>query len=91
MVKECGIKNTDSIGYANLLKIIFNNKCINMILSDESSLNYTFTDVLNEAYKNGYYEGVITLIAESPLDGKVYEYGNYGLYWVRHGETRGYA
>lgn len=91
MANEGKIRNDDSIGYAHLLKIIFNDKCIEIILSDESSLSYTFTDVLNEAYKNGYSEGVITLIAESPLAGEIYEYGNYGLYWVRHGETRGYA
>ena len=85
------IKNEDSIGYADLLKIIFDDKCITKYLTDESVLNIKFSEVLQIAHENAYSEGVITLIAESPLAGKVYEYGNYGSFWVDHGETRGYA
>lgn len=86
------IKNSDFIGYADMLWIVFDDKCVEMILDHEHCLNVLkFTDVLEEAKKNGYRDGTITLVAESPLGGKVYRYGNYGDYWVKHGTTCGYA
>lgn len=36
-------------------------------------------------------EGMVTVIFEEPLHGKIYQYGNYGKYWVKHGTTVGYA
>lgn len=33
----------------------------------------------------------VTVIAESPLDGAVYQYGNHGEYWEQIGEVCGYA
>lgn len=86
-----GINPYDRIGYADIIEIVFENKCVEIFLCDDSCLNYTFEEVLQEAKRNGYAEGRIILIAESPLSGKVYQYGNYGNYWVEHGTTRGYA
>ena len=34
---------------------------------------------------------LITVIAEDPLYGDVWQYGNYGPEWVHHGITRGFA
>lgn len=83
------IKESDSIGNADILKIIFGNKCVTKVLSSEEEP--TFAEVREIAVKNGYSSGVIILIAESPLEGEVFEYGNYGEFWVEHGKTRGYA
>ena len=33
----------------------------------------------------------IMVIAESPLNGYIYRYGNYGEFWVQIGEVSGYA
>ena len=33
----------------------------------------------------------ITVIAESPLHGEIYRYGNHGDYWEQIGEVCGYA
>lgn len=33
----------------------------------------------------------IIVIAESPMDGEVYRYGNHGDYWEQIGTTCGYA
>lgn len=85
------IKPGDSIGYADIIKIIFENKCVEIFLGIERCLNYTFNEVLQEAKRNGYNSGTIILIAESPLSGMIYQYGNYGDYWAEHGTTMGYA
>ncbi len=84
------VKETDSIGLADILKIVFGNKCVTKVLSAET-LDFTFAEAYKIAVENGYSKGVIILIAESPLEGKVFEYGNYGKFWVEHGKTRGYA
>lgn len=85
------IKAEDSIGYADSIKIIFEKKCIERFLENERRLNFTFGEVLHIAKRNGWEEGTILLIAESPLNGKIYQYGNYGSFWVEHGTTKGYA
>lgn len=86
------IKDSDSIGSADSIKIIFGGKCIESYLGNERSLNFTFSEVMKIALENGYErEDTILLIAESPLSGDIYQYGNYGEYWVEHGSTRGYA
>lgn len=33
----------------------------------------------------------VTVIFEHSLSGVLYQYGNYGPYWVKIGETQGYA
>lgn len=86
-----GIKDTDSIGYADTLMIIFGDKCVRKVLDNERQLDFTFAEVLHIAVDKGYSEGTIMLIAESPLEGRVFQYGNYGDFWVEHGQTRGYA
>ena len=85
------IGENDSIGYADILKIVFDQHCITHVVDDERLLKVTFADVLKIAKTNGYKNGVITLIAESPLNGRVYLYGNYGPFWVECGSTNGYA
>lgn len=47
--------------------------------------------MLKCAYENGYNGGCILAVAENPLSGKVYSYGNYGCYWMEVGTTIGYA
>lgn len=34
---------------------------------------------------------VIIIISETPLEGKVYRYGNHGPFWEKIGRTCGYA
>lgn len=88
------IKSTDSIGYADYLLIIFGGKCVEYFPEMEKETSTTFADVMDIAKKNGYSPKtgrVIHLIAESPLEGKVFVYGNYGDFWVESGTTRGYA
>lgn len=85
------IKLEDSIGYADWIKIIFADKCVDLLLENDRCLDFTFEEVLQAAKNNGWKEGAILLIAESPLSGKIFQYGNYGEFWVEHGTTRGYA
>lgn len=85
------INLNDKIGYADVIKIIFKEKCVDKYLGNERCIDFTFQEVMELAKTNGWQDGTIMLIAESPLKGKVYQYGNYGDYWVEHGETRGYA
>ena len=85
------IKIEDRIGYADGIKIIFADKCVGVFLGNERHLDYTFGEVMEDAKRNGYKDGTILLITETPLSGKIYLYGNYGEFWVEHGTTMGYA
>lgn len=85
------IKPEDSIGYADWIKIIFADKCIEVFLGNDRCLNYTFDEAMQEAKQNGWNDEIILLIAESPLEGKIYQYGNSGDCWAEHGTTMGYA
>ena len=85
------IKPEDIIGYADYIKIVFADKCVEVFLGNERCLNYPFDEVLQEAKQNGWKDRTVMLIAETPLSGKIYMYGNYGPFWVEYGETRGYA
>lgn len=84
------IKETDEIKDAYMLHIIFGTKNLE-VYNDEYSGLYTFKEVLGFAKNNGYKMGVIVLIAESPLHGTVYKYGNHGRVWEKVGATIGYA
>lgn len=90
-LKMTTIKREDCIGYADSIKIIFDKKCVEIFLEKERYLDFTFEEVMQIAEKNGWNDSPLLLIAESPLDGKIYQYGNYGDYWVEHGTTKGYA
>ena len=48
-------------------------------------------DILALAKSHGYREGVLWLMAESPLRGEVYSYGNHGAFWEKTGTVDGYA
>ena len=85
------IKLEDEIGYADGIKIIFADKCVNVFLDNERCADYTFGEVMKVAKRSGWKDGTILLIAESPLSGKIYQYGNYGDFWVEWGTTKGYA
>jgi len=51
-----------------------------------------FGDVLSEAKNQGFNKGVILLILESYLDGKIYRYGNYNDgKWYLVGTMEGFA
>lgn len=49
----------------------------------------SLNDCLKEIDYDGF--GVVLVILEDALRGKIYQYGNYGAEWYEHGETRGYA
>lgn len=69
-------------------------KHVTHFTSEGKELTTTFAEVMNIAKKNGYdpkKDKIIILLAESPLSGKVFQYGNYGDFWVEHGTTKGYA
>ena len=51
----------------------------------------TLKDCRETAVQRGYKGGTITVIAENPLDGNIYRYGNHGDYWECIGEVFGYA
>ncbi len=46
---------------------------------------------LAEISKQCWAYGLITVIVNEPLSGKILQYGNYGDKWYQIGETCGYA
>lgn len=94
------MKNDDRIGFG-ALQVIFGDEDpseeiqnVNafMILSDFGEKWITFGEILELCKKNGYSGGWITVIAENPLSGTVYKYGNHGEgIWEAVGVTMGYA
>ena len=52
----------------------------------------TLADCLDEAQKNGYIGGTITVLSESYLGGKIYRYNNYHKKeWCEIGNLQGFA
>jgi hypothetical protein len=49
----------------------------------------SLNDCLKEIGYNGF--GVVVVIIDYYMQGKVYMYGNYGEDWYEYGETRGYV
>ena len=88
------IKGTDII-WADILMVVFDDKCVKLYCGDprlDHPACYTFDDIIKVAKDNGYVSGSILLIAESPLTGHIYQYGNYEPdQWYEHGKTMGYA
>lgn len=79
------------------LTIIYNDKIINIPWKSNSveevlSL-FDIENFIKELSKllKGECPNIITVLASEPLTGTVYEYGNYGDYWVVCGKLLGYA
>jgi len=89
------IKGSDQISpMFQIIYIIFQDKCIQLFIHPEyNGTTPTFDKVVEIATEHGYCgAGRIIVIAESGLQGEVYQYNNYNENeWVHHGETRGYA
>lgn len=52
----------------------------------------TLEDIKAMCETEGYGEGIITVIVESPFKGVIYQYGNScDDTWYIHGKTEGYA
>lgn len=98
-------KDHDEIpGFYDILHIIFNDKCIEIMEYEYDPSNIIcFKDIVQIAKDNGYLGGTIRLIAESPLRGEIFLYGNYHEedeygrqdlskpIWYKQGETVGYV
>lgn len=81
------------LGYVDILTIAFDDKA-KMICIFEDEEEKTFQFVLDMAKEMGYKKGVINIIAEQPLKGYVYRYGNTVAkddYVELVGTTCGYA
>ena len=63
--------------------------CYKSYLDDDKSI--TLKDIEDRAKKEFKHVVLITVLAESPLSGAVYQYGNYGGYWTKIGDLIGYA
>lgn len=48
-------------------------------------------DYIRKQVEDIHGRTIIMVIAENPLNGYVYRYGNYGDFWVQIGSVRGYA
>lgn len=64
-----------SLGYVDRLTIAFDNKAKTILIFEDEE-EKTFQFILDVAKKMGYKKGVINIIAEQPLKGFVYRYGN---------------
>jgi len=63
-------------------------------MSEEYDTPLTFNDCVDIAKENGFTEGTFYIIADNPLEGKMYQYANCykGTPFVsEYGTTRGYA
>ena len=78
--------------YESVIRIIYGNKGKTIYLIANKYENNKFislNDCLKEIDYNGY--GIVVVIIDDYMQGKVYIYGNYGKDWYEYGETRGYA
>ena len=74
------------------IKVIFDEKVINIMQDFEFDEPMTFGDILEKSIENGYVDGTILLITESYLKGTIYRYGNYrDDLWYEVGNMVGFA
>lgn len=85
--------NGDEIGtYDGVIRIIYGDIGKTIYLSAMGVENDRFislNDCLQEIGYGGI--GVVVVIIDDYMQGKVYMYGNYGNDWYEYGETRGFA
>ena len=99
--KELGdkIEKPEDIEFdkATALTVIYDNKIINVPLKNkEGEEALSLLDIENfikelSKLSKGELQNIITVLASEPLMGTVYEYGNYGDYWIVYGKLFGYA
>lgn len=80
---------------ATALTVIYDNKIINVPWKNEEGeevLNLLdIENFIKELSKSEEFQSIIIVLASEPLMGTVYEYGNYGDYWIVYGKLFGYA
>ncbi len=99
--KELGdkIEKPEDIEFdkATALTVIYDNKIINVPWKNkEGEEALSLLDIENfikelSKLAKGELQNIITVLASEPLRGTVYEYGNYGDYWIVYGKLLGYA
>lgn len=81
--------------FDGIIKIITNNRCKTIYQSEFESKITTLKDCIDIAMKElkaETTEPIIIVIAETPLEGCIYRYGNREeMYWEQIGTTCGYA
>ena len=82
---EQKITNPDEIQIYDLITIIYNDYDGKPTVEEFISSDTTLGDIDIHKAKS------IIVIAENPLHGKVYRYGNHGEYWEQIGTSCGYA
>lgn len=80
---------------ATALTVINDNKIINVPWKNkegEEALSLLdIEDYIKELSKSEEFQSIIIVLASEPLRGTVYEYGNFGDYWIVYGKLFGYA
>ena len=77
---------------ATKLTVIYEDKIINIPWrKKEGEYFLSLLDIENFIKELSKNQNIITVLASEPLTGTVYEYGNYGDYWVVYGKLLGYA
>lgn len=73
-----------------MIHVMYNGLCKTIVQHFEyTNRMMQFKDLLSEV---DYKGGVIRVWADNPLNGELFEYGNYkDTYWYKVGETKGYA
>ena len=97
--KELGdkIEKPEDIEFdkATALTVIYDDKIINVPWKNkEGEEVLSLLDIENyikELSKSEEFQSIIIVLASEPLMGTVYEYGNYGDYWIVYGKLFGYA
>ena len=78
--------------YDGIIRIICGDKGKTIYLTAMGVENDRFVS-LNDCLKEIGYDGngVVVVIIDDFMCGKVYHYNNYGGAWFKYGETRGFA
>lgn len=75
-----------------IITVIINNYELVSLFGCEDESAPTLKNIEELVFKKGYPRRVfVMVIAEYPLYGTVYNYGNHGPYWAEVGKTIGFA
>ena len=78
------------IAHKTLDKVLVKSDELTWNHDDESGKYLTLDEISDQLIGLGY-DFTFYVWKEIGLRGKIYQFGNHGLFWEEHGETKGYA
>ena len=78
------------IAHRGMREVLVHPNELNWKYDDDVGEYLTLEEIADQLLSKGY-DIVFYVWVELGLSGKIYQFGNHGMFWELHGETQGYA